>query len=129
MQFSTYWTMSLLQQHTGFWNFGFQGRFQQATGQKVSADTIHTFQETVERPFITLHKENLFSQYWKYLIHVTFPVMILHLFPIFGKKSIEVLLNHYRKDTFALNLNDEETVKTAVKFPEVYTEWVTFELY
>ena len=73
----------------------------------------------MERPFTALHKENLFCQYWTYLIHVTFPVTILPLFPIFGKKSIEVLLNHYGKDKFALNLNDEETVKTAVKFPEV----------
>ena len=34
-------------------------------------------------------------------------------FSTYGKKSIEVLLNHYGKDKFALTLNDEETVKTA----------------
>ena len=38
----------------------------------------------------------------------------------------KVLLNHYGKDKFALSLNDEETVKTAVIFPEVHTEWITF---
>ena len=47
-------------------------------------------------------------------------------FPTYGKKSIEVLLNHCRKDKFALTLNDEETVKTAVISPEVHTEWITF---
>ena len=47
-------------------------------------------------------------------------------FPTYGKKSIEVLLNHYGKDDFALTLNDEETVKTAVISPQVHTEWITF---
>ena len=47
-------------------------------------------------------------------------------FPTYGKKLIEVLLNHYGKDKFALTLNDEETVKTAVISPEVHTEWITF---
>ena len=45
-------------------------------------------------------------------------------FSTYGKKSIEVLLNHYVKDKFALTLN-EETVKTAVISPEVNTEWIT----
>ena len=45
MQFSTHWMMPLLQQHTRFWNFW--DDLQQATGEIVSADKIHTFQETV----------------------------------------------------------------------------------
>ena len=36
------------------------------------------------------------------------------------------MLNHYGKDKFALTLNDEETVKTAVISPKVHTEWITF---
>ena len=36
------------------------------------------------------------------------------------------MLNHYRKDKFALTLNDEEAVKTAVISPEVHTEGITF---
>ena len=47
-------------------------------------------------------------------------------FTTYGKKSIEVLLNHYGRDKFALSLNDEETVKTAVISPEVHTEWIIF---
>ena len=47
-------------------------------------------------------------------------------FPTYGKKSIEVLLNHYGKDEFALTLNDKETLKTAVISPEMHTEWITF---
>ena len=43
-------------------------------------------------------------------------------FPTYGEKSIEVLLNHYGNDKFALILNDEETVKTAVISPEVHSE-------
>ena len=35
------------------------------------------------------------------------------------------MLNHYRKDKFALTLN-EETLKTAVISPKVHTEWITF---
>ena len=38
---------------------------------------------------------------------------------------MEILLNHYGKDKFALTLN-EETVKTAVISPEVHTKWITF---
>ena len=49
-------------------------------------------------------------------------------FTTYGK-SIEVLLNLYGKDEFALTLNDEETVKTAVISPEVHTEWITFVLF
>ena len=51
-------------------------------------------------------------------------------------KSIEVLLNHYGKDKFALTLNDEETVRqlsypsrcteTAVISPEEHRERITF---
>ena len=46
-------------------------------------------------------------------------------FPTYGKKSIEVLLNHYGEDKFALSL-DEETVKTAVISPKLHTEWISF---
>ena len=41
-------------------------------------------------------------------------------------KLIEVFLYHYGKDKFALTLNDEETVKTAIISPKVHTEWITF---
>ena len=49
-------------------------------------------------------------------------------FPTYGKKLIEVLINHYRKDKFALTLNDDETetVRTAVISSEVHSEWITF---
>ena len=49
-------------------------------------------------------------------------------FPTYGKKLIEVVLNHYGKDKFALTLNDEETetVRTAVISPKVHLEWITF---
>ena len=43
-------------------------------------------------------------------------------FLTYGKKSIEVLFNHYGKDKFALTLNDEETVKTAVISLEVHRD-------
>ena len=52
---------------------------QQATGEIVNADKIHIFQETVGTPFVAL------------------------------PKSIEVLLNHYGRDKFALTLNDEDS--------------------
>ena len=42
------------------------------------------------------------------------------------QSPLEVFLNHYGKYKFALTLNDEETVKTAVISPEVHTEWITF---
>ena len=94
-----YWVLELLDS---------KDDLQQATREIVSADKIHTFQETVGTPFVSLLKENISSrfathdigQHWPYLILVTFPVPILPNFP----------LNHSGKDKFALTLNDEETV-------------------
>ena len=116
------------------WTFGFQGWPSTRTEEIVSADKIHTFQETVETPFVAILKENISRRFATHdiastraiLILVMFPVSILLNFPIYGKKSIEALLNHYGKDKFALTLNDKETVKTAAIFPEVHTEWITF---
>ena len=57
---------------------------QQATREIVRQDKIHTFQDTVERPFLARHKENILCQHWPWLILVTFPVPILPLFPTYG---------------------------------------------
>ena len=46
--------------------------------------------------------------------------------PTYGKKSIDVLLDHYGKDKPALTLNDEETMKLAIITSEVHSEWMTF---
>ena len=62
-------------------------------------------------------------QHWPYLILENFPVLILS---IVGKKSTEVLLNHYGKDKPAFTLNEEETVKSAVICPELQTECIIF---
>ena len=107
---------------------------QQATGEIVSADQIHTFQERVETPFVTLLKEKISSRFTTHDIVSALaifdprnvPSTDSSQFPTYEKKSIEVLLNHYGKDKFALILNDEETVKTAVISPEVHREWITF---
>ena len=100
----------------------------------VCADKIHTFQETVGTPFVALLKENSSSRFANHDIVSALaifdprnvPSTDSSQFPIYGKKSIEVLLNRHGKDKFALTLNDEETVKTAVISPEVHTEWITF---
>ena len=59
--------------------------------------------------------------------HRNFPSTDSSLFPTYGKKSIEVLLNHFGKDKFALTLNDEERVKTVFMSPKVHTDWQTFQ--
>ena len=104
---------------------------QQTTGEIVSADMIHTFQDTVGAPFVALLKENISS--WFATQDVTLaifdpqnvPSTDPSQIPKHGKKSIDVLLNYYGKDKFALTLNDE-TVKTAVIFPKVLIEWITY---
>ena len=101
----------------GFGTFGFQGYPQKATREIVSADKTHTFQESVGTPFVTLLMENISSRFTTHDI-----VSVLAIFdprnvtstnssqfPTYGKKLIEVLLNHYGNDKFALILNDEET--------------------
>ena len=103
-----------------------------ATGEIVSADKIHTFQETEGAPFVALR--NISSQFAIRDIVSVLAIFNPHnipstdssQFPTYGKKSIKVLLNHYGKDKFALTLNDEETVKTAVISPKMLTEWITF---
>ena len=117
---AAYWVLELLDSNDDL---------QQATGEIVSADKIHTFQETVGTPFLALLKKNISSQFTSHDI-----VLALHnvpstdssQFPTYGKKSIEFLLNHYGKDKFAFTLNDEETVKTTVISPELHIEWLTF---
>ena len=106
---------------------------QQAIREIVSADKINTFHEVVGTPFVALQK-NISGQF---VIHDIVSALAIfdpynvpstdsYQFPTYGKKSIEVLLNHYGKDKFALTLNDEETVKTVVISPEVHTECIAF---
>ena len=81
-------------------------------------------------PFVALLKENISSRFATHDIVSALaifdprniPSTDSSQFPTYGKKSIEILLNHYEKDKFALTLSDEETVKTAVISPEAYTE-------
>ena len=60
-----------------------------------------------------------------YLILVTFPVPLLPNFPLMERSQLKFFSITTGK-MFALILNDEETVKTAVISPEVHTQWITF---
>ena len=51
---AAYWVLELLDS---------KDDLQQATGEIVSADRIHTFQETVGTPFVALLKENISSRF------------------------------------------------------------------
>ena len=130
--------MPLLQQHTGFKELlDSKDDLQQAPGEIVSADKIHTFQEAVGTPFVALLKKNISIRFATHDIvselaifdPCNIPSTYSSQFSTYGKKSIEVLLNHYGKDKFALTLNDKETVMTAVISPEVHTEWITFHAF
>ena len=122
---AAYWVLELLDS---------KDDLQQATREIVSTDKIHTFQETVGTPFVALLKENISSRFATHDIVSAVaifdprnvPSTYSSQFPTYGKKSIKIFLNHYGKGKFALSLNDEETVKTAVISPEVHTEWITF---
>ena len=122
---AAYWVLELLD---------FKNDLHQATREIVSADKIHTIQESVETPFVALLKENISSRFATHDSVSGLAIFDPHnvpstdssLFATYGKKSIKILLNHYGKDKFALTLNEEETAKTAVISPEVPTEWITF---
>ena len=93
---AAYWVLELLDSKDGL---------QQVTGEIVSADKIHTFQETVGTPFVALLKENISSLFATLGIVsalAIFDPRNIHStkssqFPTNGKKSIEALLNHYGK--------------------------------
>ena len=76
------------------------------TEENISADKIHTFQEKVAPLFIVHMKENISSQFAFHDILSTFPIVDPRKvpsadsvqLPTYGKKSVEVLLNHYGKD-------------------------------
>ena len=76
-------------------------------------------------PFVAHLKENISSRFATHDIvsalgifdRLNVPSTNFSQFPTYGKKSIEVLLNHCGKDKFALTLNDEETVMTATYPP------------
>ena len=86
------------------------------TGDIVSAQNIHTFLETVGTPFVALLKENISNQFATHGIVLALAIFDPRYvtstdpsqFPTYGKKSIEVLLNHYGKDKFALTLNNKK---------------------
>ena len=75
------------------------------TGEIVSADKIHTFQETMGTPFVALLKENISSRFATHDIVSALaifdprnvPSTDSSQFPTYGKKSIEALLNHTGK--------------------------------
>ena len=84
-----------------------------ATGEIVSADKIHTFQETMGTPFVNFLIRKPFQaglqllvlcQHWQLAIFDPSNVASTDSsqFSTYGKKSIEVLFNHYGKDKFAL---------------------------
>ena len=85
-------------------------------------------------PVVALLKENISSLFATHGIMsalaifdpLNIPSINSSQFSTYAKKSIEALLNHYGKDEFALALNDEETVMTAVISPQVHTEWIIF---
>ena len=93
---AAYWVLELLDS---------KDDLQQATGEIVSADKIHTFQVTVGTPFVVLLKENVSSRFATLGIVSALAILDPHNFPItdssqfvtYGKKSIEVLLNHTEK--------------------------------
>ena len=96
---AAYWVLELLDS---------KDDLQQATGEVVSADKIHTFQETVGTPFVALLKENISSWFATHIVSAlakfdprNIPSTDSSQFPTYRKKSIEVLLNHHWKDTFA----------------------------
>ena len=57
--------------------------------KKMLVQTIHKFQETVETPFVGLHKENILCQLWPNLIR-NIPSTDSSLFSTYGKKSIGI---------------------------------------
>ena len=96
--------MPLLQQHTGFKELlDSKDDLQQAPGEIVSADKIHTFQEAVGTPFVALLKKNISIRFATHDIvselaifdPCNTPSTYSSQFSTYGKKSIEVLLNHY----------------------------------
>jgi len=47
-------------------------------------------------------------------------------FPTYGKKSIEILLNHYGTEKHAMTTDNETIVMSPLINEEVHTEWITF---
>ena len=86
----------------GFGTLDSKDDLQQASGGIVSADKIHTFQETVGTPFVDLLKENMSSRFathhivsalaifdlQPYLILVMLPVLILPNFPLMERSQL-----------------------------------------
>lgn len=83
---------------------------QRISGEEITTDMIGSFQETVARPYISHLKENISSRFESHDI-----VSALAIFdprkvpsadslelPEYGKKSIEVLLDHYGKISLLL---------------------------
>ena len=80
----------------GLGTFDSKDDLPQMTDEIVSADKIHTFQKTMEMPFVTLLKENILCQHTGHDTR-NIPSNDSSQIPTYGKKLIEVLLNHKGK--------------------------------
>ena len=93
---AAYWVLELLDS---------KDDLQQVTREIVTADKIHSFQETVGTPFVAHLKQSISSWFATHDIVSALaifdsrnvPSTDSSQFPTYGKKSIEVLLNHYGK--------------------------------
>ena len=90
---AAYWVLELLDS---------KDDIQQVTGEFISADKIHTFQETLETPFVGLLKENILCQHWPYLILITFPEPILSYFPLMERSQLRFCSTTSGKLSFLL---------------------------
>ena len=106
----------------------------QTTGEAISVEKIQAFQQNVGTPFVNFIKENISNRFASHDILSALAIFdprkvpspdSSHL-PTYGKKSIDILLDHYGKEKPALTLNNEETMKSALIHSEVHTEWIAF---
>ena len=121
---AAYWVLKLLDSKVDL---------QEATREIVSPHKIHTFQETVGTPFLALLKENISNQFATQNIVTVLAIFdprnitstTLPNFPLMERSQWRFFSTTMEKIKFALTLNDEGTVKTAVTSPEMHT-WITY---
>ena len=110
---------------------------ERATGVKVTLTNIASFQERVAKHFITDLKNNIVCWFTSQDVISSFSIFDPEKMPPLGttdlscngEDCIDTILKHYGKDLTAKSVLAEESIKPALVFSDITSEWKAYRRY
>ena len=108
-----------------------------ATDIKITTESITSFQDRVAKPFITMLKNNISSQFVSQDVVTSFSIFDPKKVPTadssgllsYGEDSVDLLIEHYGAEQPAETVQGDGYTKEVLISPELRTEWKTFRSY